>query len=98
RIQANEGKCIVFSAPHAVNQRRQQKVKYAERGTGGLAELLALSTDNLAVTVDGPLTYDPNWDQSPQMPFKKILLSTLTNSQTVIDLQGLKDVYYIAFR
>lgn len=97
RLQGNEGSPFVFTAPHAVNHIRERKVKYAERGTGGLAELLALSTDNLAVTVDGPLTYDPNWDQSPQLPFKKTLLSTLTDSQTVVDLHGMKDDYDIDF-
>jgi hypothetical protein len=93
RITGNPKGCFVFTAPHAVNHLRESKIKYAERGTGGLAELLAISSDNLALTVDGPLNYDPNWDQSPEVPFKRSLLSLLTNGKAVIDLHGMKDDY-----
>ncbi len=93
RLVGNRKGRFIFTAPHAVNHIRESKVKYAERGTGGLAELLASLSDNLALTVDGPLDYDPNWDQSPDIPFKRSLLTLLTDRKTVIDLHGMKDDY-----
>jgi phage replication-related protein YjqB (UPF0714/DUF867 family) len=93
RITGNRKGSFIFTAAHAVNHIRERKVKYAERGTGGLAELLAISSGSLSLTVDGPLDYDPNWDHSPEIPFKKSLLSLLTNGKTVIDLHGMKDDY-----
>lgn len=95
RVVGNRNGRLVFTAPHAVNHIREHKVKYAERGTGGLAELLALSSNNQALTVDGPLDYDPNWDQSPDIPFKRRLLDLLTDKRAVVDLHGMKDDYGI---
>jgi hypothetical protein len=93
RVIGNLSGKFVFTAPHAVNHIREGAVKYADRGTGGLAELIALSSGNTAFTVAGQLDHDPNWDQ--QSPFKSELLSLLRQGQLIIDLHGMKDSYNI---
>lgn len=92
-VSGDKGGIFIFTAPHAVNHVREGQIKFADRGTGGLAELLALSSGNLALTADGPLDHDPNWDESAEIPFKKKLLSLLKPDCIVIDLHGMKDKY-----
>jgi hypothetical protein len=56
------GKGIVFSAPHEVEQIRDDQPKRAERGTGELAFGLAHHVGGSALRTIVPQTGDPNWD------------------------------------
>lgn len=56
------GKGIVFSAPHQMEQIRDDKPKRAEKGTGELAFGLAHQVGGVAVRTVDRQSGDPNWD------------------------------------
>lgn len=57
-----DGKGIVFSAPHNVEQIRDEKPKRAEKGTGELAFGLARHVGGAALRTVDRQSGDPNWD------------------------------------
>lgn len=84
---------LLFTAPHAVTHMRDGTTKRADRGTGGLAELLAELTGSAAVASCGEIHGDPNWDQLEESPFKQHLARMLKPDFVVIDLHGMRDDY-----
>jgi hypothetical protein len=93
RWVGNKDSQLIFTAPHSVNHIREGNIKYADKMTGGLAELLAKLSNNQSLTVDGPPNGDPNWDDVA--PFKDELLLHLKENSIVFDLHGMKDSYGI---
>jgi hypothetical protein len=81
---------LVFTAPHAVRHLRHGVLKKADIRTGGLAELLAVRTGGTAVTSQGRLAVDPNFDHGIT-PFRARLLAELRPGRLVLDLHGMHD-------
>lgn len=80
---------LVVTAPHATNHQRAGEVKWADRGTGGLALLLAELTGCGALVAVGALTDDPgdaNFDE--RHPFKDRLADL--SPDVVVDLHGMR--------
>lgn len=75
----------LVTAVHATNHTRQGRVKYADRGTGGLALLLAELTGCGALVVVGA-PGDANHDAAH--PFKDALLDVEPGMEHVVDLHG----------
>jgi hypothetical protein len=78
---------LIFSAPHATNHIRDGKLKYADRGTGGLAELLAGELGATALIAATGRNGDANHDS--RHVFKETLTSL--SPSYIIDLHGMKD-------
>lgn|GEM_PF-1896669 len=80
---------LLWSAPHAVRHMRHGRGKRAERGTGGLAELLALETGAIAVCAAGHVG---NWEiwKEREDAFAASLRS-FSQGRLVIDLHGMTD-------
>lgn len=77
---------VVVTAPHACNHRRDDRTKLADRGTGGLALLLAEVTGCAAVVALGAAGGDANWDAHHQL---KDRLAALRPA-AVVDLHGMR--------
>jgi hypothetical protein len=75
----------LVTAVHATNHTRQGRTKYADRGTGGLALLLAELTGCGALVVVGA-PGDANHDAGH--PFKDALLDVAPGMEHVVDLHG----------
>lgn len=83
-------KKILISAPHAVEQTRDDKIKYAEKETGDLAKMLnRLGYPTIFKTEN--LNDDANWDLDH--PYKQTLLKFCkgNNISFVLDLHQLSD-------
>jgi len=77
---------VVVTAPHACNHRRDGRAKLADRGTGGLALLLAEVTGCAAVVALGGAGGDANWDE--HHPLKERVAAL--RPAVVVDLHGMR--------
>ncbi|RPF22175.1 hypothetical protein [Myceligenerans xiligouense] len=80
---------LIVTAPHATNHERSGRVKWADRGTGGLALLLAEITGCGALIAVGGLAKTPgdaNFD--PRHPLKDRLAELAPD--VVVDLHGMR--------
>jgi hypothetical protein len=78
---------VIFTAAHAVNHVRDGRSKRADRGTGGLALLLAERTGAAAYVMASRDYGDANYDQSH--PLKVALGAAFGPNRAVIDLHGM---------
>ena len=78
---------IAVSAPHAVNHRRDAADKLADRGTGGLAELLAELVPLTALIVAARDSGDANWDNGHRL--KTRLAGLQPRPLFVLDIHGM---------
>lgn len=81
---------FIISAPHSLNHFRQNKVKYADRWTGGLAEMVGSMTSSTTLIPIGPI---PNWEdwnlRTDQ--FKLLLDDTAKPGMLLLDLHGMSN-------
>lgn len=80
---------LVVTAPHATNHTRSGEVKWADRGTGGLALLLAELTGCGALIAVGGLTAEPgdaNFDAHHPLKDRLAQLAPVA----VVDLHGMR--------
>lgn len=90
--QISGGKPMVLTAPHAVEHEREGWVKKADKGTGGLAECLALALDCYSLTVVGAPARDANVNGSaPLRAALSALCDAIGVQVTVVDLHGMSD-------
>ena len=78
---------LILSAPHATNHLRDGALKFADRGTGGLAELLARELGATAVIAASGRHGDANHDA--EHPLKESIASL--SPALVLDLHGMRD-------
>lgn len=78
---------VIFTAAHAVNHARDGRSKRADRGTGGLALLLAERTGAAAFVTAQRDCGDANHD--PGHPLKAALGAAFGPNRAVIDLHGM---------
>lgn len=88
-VTADGGPVVCFSAPHAVEQQRQGRVKYSEPFTAALALLSAQELGQAAVAACGELNGDANWDE--QHPLKQWLGQSAPDA--VVDLHMMRDTH-----
>lgn len=79
---------MLLTAPHAVNHFRYGKVKWADRWTGGLCELLANRGACSALIPDGPVPSWNEWDDRTD-PFMQLLKAQ--QPRFVLDVHGMSD-------
>lgn len=88
-LPAIAGTLVVFTAPHAVNHRRNDQVKLADRGTGGLAVALHERAGVGALVTAQYVGGDANFDRSH--PLKDLLFATRPQPRAVVDLHGMRE-------
>jgi hypothetical protein len=84
-----KGTGVLLSAPHAVRQLRDGRMKLADDNTGGLAEVVAAATGASLLVPQGRQDGDPNWDAAGD--YRTRLLVYAQAGQTVLDLHGMRD-------
>ncbi len=81
---------VMISAPHAVNQYRDGKLKWADRYTGGIARYLHRATGCHLICSCMFTKADPNYDPPGKNPYQDALRGYLNNNRVrlLIDLHG----------
>lgn len=99
-----EGKCnykiikgtipIILSAPHAVNQNREGKIKGPDILTGAIVQYLAIRTGVSGIIRTYNFNDDPNYEnQGQSLKYKEEILNLIKekNIKILIDVHGCKD-------
>lgn len=81
---------VMISAPHAVNHFREEKQKYADMYTGGLAEYLHDELGCHVMYATGYTQNDANYDEAVTCEYKQELVSYIQENdiKVLIDLHG----------
>lgn len=81
---------VMISAPHAVNHFREEKQKYADMYTGGLAEYLHDELGCHVMYATGYTRNDANYDEAATCDYKKELVTYIRDNdiKVLIDLHG----------
>ena len=83
---------ILLTAPHSVNHFRYGKVKWADRWTGGLCELIAKRAVSNALIPDGPI---PSWEQWEDRTDLFAVLLRNQHPLVVLDVHGMSDKHEV---
>ena len=85
---------ILLSAPHAVNQTRDGKIKFADKMTGSMVELLCKETGAYGIIRTYNMQDDPSADNTGHgLLYKKAILELMERKpiRCLIDLHGCRD-------
>jgi len=80
---------LVITAVHAVNHTRNGRIKFADRGTGGLVLLLAGMLGCSAVVVASADSGDANYDV--KHPAKYAVRNLTVSPRFLVDIHGMQD-------
>lgn len=85
---------IILSAPHSVNQYREERIKGADKLTGAIVEYLCAKTGSNGIIRTYNFNDDPNYKNNGEsLKYKKEILGLIKekNIAILIDVHGCKD-------
>ncbi len=91
---------ILLSAPHAVKQQRNGKVKVQDSYTGGITEYLCNTCNTYGIIRNHNVLDDPNTDNSgPGFAYKQKILNTIKeyDIKLLLDIHGCSDYHNFDF-